>query len=122
MPFEVTVDRHPDYVRYNVAGPTSLREFAELTLLVAGDVDRYEDDRVLIDLRRVEGRLTRQEQTLIGELGAGKLQLLFKLASIVPPGEITRNTEQAAVAVGLQMRVFDAEPEALAWLLDGQPG
>lgn len=118
MPFDVTVRRRPDYVRYNAAGPTSLKSFAELIVLMAAETGRYEDDRVLLDLRKVKGRLTTSEQQLIGEMAAARLPLLFKLASIVPVGEITRNSERAATGKGLQVRVFDSEPGALAWLLE----
>ena len=117
MPFDVTVKRHPEYVRCNVAGPTSLKSFAELLVKMAADIDRFEDDRVLLDLRKVKGRLTTSEQQLVGEMAAVKLPLLFKLASIVPVGEITRNSERAAAGKGLQVRVFDSEPAALDWLL-----
>jgi hypothetical protein len=122
MPFDLIVQRRPEYVRYNAAGPTSLKSFAELVVFVAADIERYEDDRVLLDLRQVKGRLTTSEQQLIGEMAATRFPLLFKLASIVPQGEVTGNSERAAVSKGLQVRVFDSEPAALAWLLEDQPG
>ena len=120
MPFNVTSKRLPGYVRYNVAGPASLKSFADLVLQVAAETERYEDDRVLLDLRKVENRMSTSEQQLIGEMAATRLPLLFKLASIVAKGEITRNSERAAVNKGLQVRVFDSEPSALAWLLEPQ--
>ena len=117
MPFDVTVKRHPEYVRFTAAGPTSLKNFAELLVKMAADIDRFEHDCALLDLRMVEGRLTTSEQQLVGEMAAVKLPLLFKLASVVPVGEITRNSERAAASKGLQVRVFDSEPAALDWLL-----
>ena len=121
MPFAVTVERHPDYVRFNPAGATSLKNFADLVLEMTAQIDKHEDDRVLVDLRKVEGRLSTREQQLLGEVAAARLTLVYKLASLVPRGEVTRNSETAASKAGLQMRVFDSEPAALAWLLDGSP-
>lgn len=119
MPFDVTVQRSPGYARYAVSGRTSLSRFARLIAGIAEDVDQFEDDRVLVDLRSVSGRLSTSEQQMVGELIAAALPMVFKLASIVPAGEITRNSERAAVKAGLQVKVFDNEAGALAWLLEG---
>jgi hypothetical protein len=88
---------------------------------MAADIEQYEDDRVLLDLRGVEGRLTTIEQQRIGQMVAAELPLLFKLASVVPSGEITRNSEHAAAKLGLEVKVFDDEAAALFWLLEGKP-
>ena len=122
MPFEVTVTRLPEYVRYEAAGPTSLKNFVDLLSLAGAETELYEDLKVLFDLRGVEGRLTRAEQLLVGEVVAIKLPLSFKVASLVPVGEITRNSERAALSKGVTVRIFDSESEALSWLLDGNPG
>ena len=118
MPFKVTVSRSLHYVRYDAAGPTSLKNFTELATFVAADTAFYEDAKVLVDLRRVEGRLTPHEQVLLGEVAALKLPYVFKLASLVPAAEVTHNSERAAVAKGLTMRVFASESEAVDWLLE----
>lgn len=117
MPFDVTVTRTTRFVRYDVAGPTSLKHFSELIIFMAADTAHFEDAVVLVDVTAVEGRLTFTEQLLVGEMGALKLPYVFKIASLVPPGEITRNTERAAAKKGMQGRAFDCEEEALAWLL-----
>lgn len=122
MPFTLKVKRSPQYVRFSVTGKTSLKNFADLFGVVGGQVEKYEDLKALFDLRGVVGRLTTAEQLLLGEIVALKLPLLFKVASLVPVGEITRNSERAALSKGLVVRIFDSEPEALAWLLDGEPG
>ena len=61
------------------------------------------------------------EQQLVGEMVAARLPLLFKLASVVPVGEITRNSERAATEQGLEVKVFDDESAAMSWLLEGKP-
>jgi hypothetical protein len=121
MPFDVKIERYREYVRYSIAGRTSLKRFAKLFFGMATDIEQFEDDRALLDLRGVEGRLSRVEQQLIGEMVATRLPLLFKLASVVPIGEITRNSEHAASQLGLDVKVFDEEVAALLWLLEGKP-
>lgn len=122
MPFSVQVQRSAQYVRFAVRGNTSLKNFADLFGVVGAQVEKYEDVKALFDLRGVVGRLTSSEQLLLGEIVALKLPLLFKVASLVPVGEITRLSERAALSKGLVVRIFDSEPEALDWLLDGEPG
>lgn len=122
MPFKVTVSRSLHYVRYDAAGPTSLKNFTELATFVAADTSCYEDAKVLVDLRRVEGRLTPHEQALLGEVAAFKLPYVFKLASLVPATEVTHTSERAAVEKGLTMRVFGCEIEALGWLMEADVG
>jgi len=117
MTFTITVKRNPGYVRYDVAGLASLKSFADLVVRVSAETEQFEDDRVLLDLRKIENKMSSSEQHLVGEMAAARLPLLFKLASIVRPGDITRNSERAAVSRGLQVQVFDAEPPALDWLL-----
>jgi hypothetical protein len=99
-----------------VEGQASLKNFAALLLVVAEDLGQYEDSYVLLDLRAVQGRLTSAEQALLGEMGATRLPFLAKMASLVPPQEITRNSERKAREKGLRVRVFASETEAIAWL------
>ncbi len=122
MPFKVTVSRSLHYVRYDAAGPTSLKSFIELATFVAADTACYEDAKVLVDLRRVDGQLTPHEQALLGEVAALKLPYVFKLASLVPAAAVTHTSERAAVDKGLTLRVFDSESEAVAWLLEVDVG
>lgn len=122
MPFQVTVSRSLHYVRYDAAGPTSLKNFTELATFVAADTSFYEDAKVLVDLRGVEGRLSPNEQSLLGEVAAFKLPYVFRLASLVPATELTHNSERSAVQKGLTMRAFDSESEAVGWLLEADVG
>lgn len=55
-------------------------------------------------------------------MGASRLQYLYKLASLVPPDQITRNSERSARAKGLRVRVFGTEGEAVAWLMEIELG
>lgn len=116
MTFTVAIAPNSDYLRITVAGPTSLSSFAALVTQLAGELERFQARCVLLDLRQVQGRLSTSEQQLVGELAAKRFSPLYKLASIVPRGEITRNSERAALQLGLAVRVFDSEAGAVAWL------
>ena len=58
------------------------------------------------------------DQILVGERAARHLHFVKKLASIVAEGEISRNSERAAISKGLQLRVFTSDTSAIAWLLE----
>jgi hypothetical protein len=121
MPFEVKVSRTAAYARYDVSGTTSLKRFARLIAGIADDVEQFEDVRVLVDLRQVDGRLLTSEQILVGDMAGRQAPMLYKLASLVPAGEFTGNSARAAERKGLELRVFISEAAALEWLLEGKP-
>lgn len=116
MAFTIQLTRAPGYVRVQVAGPASIREFVELVSTIGRETVYWSDRRVVVDLRQVEGALTPTEQVFLGELVAQDLTHIERMASIVPPARLTRNSERAAQQLGSQLRVFDDEAEALAWI------
>lgn len=116
MAFTTKITRHAGYVRVGVAGPTSIRDFVELVSTVGQETVYWSDRRVLVDLRQVEGALTPTEQIFLGELVAQDLAHIERMASVVPPAQITHNSERAAQALGAQLWVFDDEADAIAWL------
>lgn len=122
MTLTVAIARNSNYLRVDVAGPASFAGFAALLAQIAAEVERFGDHRILFDLRQVQGRLSTNEQQLVGELAATRFPLLYKLASIVPQGEITRNSERSAVGLGLQLKVFHSEATAIDWLLQSDSG
>jgi len=116
MAFTTQISRFPGYVRVHVAGPNSIRDFVELISTIGQETVYWSDRRVVVDLRRVEGELTPTEQIFLGELVAQDLAHIERMASIVQPQSLTRNSERAAQELGSQLRVFDDEDEALAWI------
>jgi hypothetical protein len=72
--------------------------------------------RLLVNLLDVIGTFGRDEQQTIGLLAHRHLAHLERVASLVPPDKITRVSESAARAQGMELRVFTVLPEALAWL------
>ncbi|MFC5499822.1 STAS/SEC14 domain-containing protein [Caenimonas terrae] len=116
MAFSTQLTRFPGYVRVQAAGPNSIGDCVELISMIARETVYWSDRRVVVDLRQVDGELTPTEQIFIGELVAQDLAHLERVASVVPPRSLTRNSERAAQELGSQLRVFDDESQALAWI------
>ena len=87
-----------------------LREIAEQSR-------RHGDTRVLVNLMDVVGTFGPEQQRDIGVLAYRHLGHLQKLASLVPPDKLTRVSEAAAQAQGLQLRVFTELTDAIEWLV-----
>jgi len=121
MPFTVTVDRQPQYLRYLVAGPASLKNYFDL-IEQAGQQTR--DEKVplaLVDLRGVVGRLHLSDQVFIGEQVVRKLGHLERLATVVPDSPDSYHSEKVARGQGFQLRSFSGDTEAMAWLCEDAP-
>ena len=122
MPFNVTIDRSPQFVRFRVAGPASLENYFELIEQAASDTQAAGDTLGLVDLRGVEGRLKFTDQYFIGELVGAKLKHLRKLATLVSSDPTSYNSETVANRSGVNSRTFDDEAKALAWLMGPDSG
>jgi hypothetical protein len=90
------------------AGP-ALQEMADHTRA-------HGDRRLLINLTDVVGTFGLEEQRTIGVLAHRHLTHLEKVASLVPPEKLTRVSEKAARAEGMQLKVFTELAPAIAWL------
>jgi hypothetical protein len=94
-------------------------ENAEPALLEMAERTRERGDRrLLINLMDVVGTFGPEQQRELGLLAHRHLAHLQRVASLVPPDKITRVSEAAAQAQGLQLRVFTELPDAIDWLVD----
>jgi hypothetical protein len=64
----------------------------------------------------VQTLFTPQDHYRIGQEAAASLSHLGRIASLVAPERLTRVGEKAARRSGINVRVFDDEREAVAWL------
>lgn len=119
MPFIVSVERLPHYVLLQVSGLASLKNYCDLVDEAAQQTVAHGYTRALVDLRQVVGRLGFTDQFFIGDVISQKLAHLTKLASVVPQDPKSYNSNRVANRKGLNMRMFDSEAQATAWLLDG---
>ena len=105
---------------YAVAEITALafEESAEPILRGISEQTRLRNDRrLLINLLDVVGTFGAEEQRRIGLLAHKHLSHLRKVASLVPPDKLTRVSEEAARAQGMELRVFAHLGDAVDWLM-----
>jgi hypothetical protein len=117
MTFDVAIDPTVHFMRVTVTGQPAFGELLSMIHLLGVESESWEEQRVLVDLRGVHTPFSRLEQFRIGEEAAASLLHMDKIASLVPKGRITRVSEKAAQRNGTNVRVFDEEREAVAWLV-----
>jgi hypothetical protein len=116
MPFTITLTRTPDLVRFEVAGPPSLKNYFDLIEMAAKETLAGGEKAGLVDLRRVAGRLSFTDQFFIGEVVAEKLAHMRRIANLVADDPESYNSPKVARRKGVNIRTFASEEEALAWL------
>lgn len=116
MEFDLAIDRTGPYVRVTVTGHLAIGQLLSMIHLLGVESEAWPEDKVLVDLRGVASHFTRPEQFRIGEEAAASLSHMDRIASLVPPERVTRVSEKAARRNGGNVRVFDQEQAAIAWL------
>lgn len=118
---QVQVERSGKLLRIELTGATGLEELLAFIRALGPDTRTQGDRLVLMNLLALEADFNMTGHMLLGQQAAEYLQHIDRLASVVPADQITRTSEKAARAKGLQLSVFGAEAEALAWLLCDEP-
>jgi hypothetical protein len=116
MDFDLAIDTMAHYIRVRITGGPTIGQLLSLIHLLGVESETWDDDKVLVDLRGVVTPFSLPEQFRIGEEAAASLSHMRRIASVVPPERITRVSEKAARRNGVNVRVFDDEPHAIAWL------
>lgn len=117
MDFDVAIDPDAHYIRVTVTGTPELGQLLSTIHLLGVESETWPQDRVLVDLRGVATPFSEPEQFRIGQEAAASMAHLSRIASLVPPERVTRVSERAARRNGVNVRVFDDERAAVAWLL-----
>jgi len=117
MAFQLSITRSARMAAAQVTALASREEAEDIVKAIAAQTHDQGDKRLLIDLTDVVGTLDPDTHRLLGELAFRYLSHLEKVASLVPEEKITRVSEQAALARGLQLRVFADLTDAVEWLL-----
>ena len=117
MNFDLAIGTTTHFVRVTVSGQPEIEELLSMIHLLGVESEAWPEPRVLVDLRGVRTPFSRLEQFRIGEEAAASLSHMEKIASLVPPERITRVSEKAAQRNGTNVRVFDDERQAIAWLV-----
>jgi hypothetical protein len=101
-----------------VAPPDSTFRWLLLAIAdIAASTSGSQSLLLLADLTAVRHPPGIVEQTLLGEDVARQLAHCKKVASLVRQGTKTGISEAVAQTFGLNLRVFDSEVDAVAWLL-----
>ena len=116
MNFDVAIEDRGHFMRVRVTGEPSLDELLSMIHLLGVESETWQEHKVLVDLRRVATPFTRAEQFRIGEEASLSLSHMDRIASLVLPERVTRVSEKAARRNGVNVRVFDDEGQAVAWL------
>ena len=117
MPFTVTLERQPRYVRFTVTGPASLKNYFDLIEHARRETLAAGDTLAMVDLHGVIGRLHVNDQVFIGETVVAKLAHLQRIATVVADAPESYNSPKAAQAKGFDLRSFRTVAEGEGWLL-----
>ncbi|MFO1245586.1 MAG: STAS/SEC14 domain-containing protein [Ramlibacter sp.] len=118
---DVRVERTGGLLRVEITGSMELGEFLAFIQSTAPQTREHGDRLVLVNLLGLAADLNLTGHLLLGKYVAEHLPHVSKLASVVPADKITRISEKAARAQGMQLSVFESETAALAWLMAGEP-
>jgi hypothetical protein len=116
--FKLTYRHGPKMALAEVSALAFLESAEPVLRDIAARTRANGDRRLLVNLLDVVGTFGPQEQQAIGQLAARYLSHLERVASLVPQDKITRVSEAAAQAQGMQLRVFTNFTDAVAWLVD----
>lgn len=119
MSVDIAWEQLPGYGAARLSGSPTLGQMLSCIELIAAETSGWQPPLLLVDLRQVDSLRSFTEQFAIGEHAASRLAHLAKVASVVPPERITRNSERPARKKGLNLLVFTSEEEAIAWLTSG---
>jgi hypothetical protein len=117
MSFEVDSTIYPDHVRVNATGNCSLPQIVEFIDVVNDIAVEAGRNRVLIDIRSVDGSPSGADLFFAGERIAQVFGSRIKAVVVNRPERITRLGELTAVNRGARFFVTGEESEALDWLL-----
>lgn len=117
MSLSVVTETHERYIKLTVTGRWELLEILKLIAVIQTTNQAEQRDRVLIDLRGVEGERPDADRIWAGKQAALATRQGVKIAIVDHAERINKLAENAAVARGAQLFVAPTEHEAVAWLV-----
>lgn len=118
MPFKLTYKHGPGMAVAEITALAFVEEAEPVLREIAARTLANGDTRLLVDLTDVVGTMGPKEHQAIGLLAFRYLSHLERVASLVPQDKITRVSEAAAQAKGMQLRVFTQLIDAVTWLME----
>ena len=114
--YEISTRRSVARITIAIGGSPTLEQLISTLLVCSVENGALAHEAMLIDLRMLESVYTRTDLLLVGHEIACSFAHLSQLALLVLPHRVTRISERAARRAGMNMRVFDNEQMADAWL------
>ena len=116
MSLDMSVEVLPKFVQIELLGVYTFSDLMEQVEKFRSEADAAGRNNLLIDARTVEGKMTESEKFFVGTRIAEVFGARLKTAVIVPPGNVTKMGEMAAINRGARLLVTESEGEALEWL------
>jgi len=116
MSLDMSVEVLPRFVQIELNGVYSFSNLMEHVENFRSEADKAGKNHILIDARRVEGKMTESEKFFVGTRIAEVFGARFKTAVIMAPGNITKMGEMAAINRGARLFITESESEAIEWL------
>jgi len=116
MSLDMEVEVLPKYVQIEISGVYTFSGMLEGVEKFRFEAEKAGRNRILLDTRSLEGRMTESEKFFVGTRMAEVFGARLKTAVIVAPGTLTKMGEMAGVNRGARLFVTESEPEALDWL------
>ncbi len=114
--FEVATRRTSAWLNVVVSGGPTLEQLVSTLHVIGIESESATRPAMLLDLRAVGTVYGPADLVRVGHEIASSFVHLARVALLVAPGRITRLSERAARRSGLDVRVFDSDALALAWL------
>ena len=117
MPYTLHYSRGDRLAVAEVSGLAFVEDALEVLERIAQETRTHGDKRLLINLLDVVGTMEREDHAYLGQLAFQHLAHLEKVASLVGEDKITRVSQETAMGLGLQLRVFTSVGDAIEWLM-----
>jgi hypothetical protein len=112
-----TTEIHDNYITVTESSEFSVEQMFALIGFVKAEAERTGKERVLLDTRGMIGSMTEADRFVGGAKMAEVFGPHLRVAILMPPTQITKLGEIAAVNRGARVFVTENEQEALRWLL-----
>jgi hypothetical protein len=116
MSLDIEVEVLPKFVQIELSGEYTFSDLMEQVEKFRSEADKASRNHILIDARSVQGKMTESEKFFVGTRIAEVFGARLKTAVIVPPGNVTKMGEMAAINRGARLFVTESEGEAIDWL------
>ncbi|HQZ97050.1 MAG TPA: hypothetical protein PLP21_12085 [Pyrinomonadaceae bacterium] len=116
MKYKIATTVEPDFVRVTATGEYAFEDLPGFISELRNIALANAQSKLLIDCRQLDIDMTEAERFAGGQRVAEIFRSKIKAALVMPPGQVTKLGELAAVNRGARFLVTTSESEALKWL------